>query len=359
MKGPYIRVRQEFYTVPNGSYRKFEETSQWYRTDNGKKTRDPLPRSLFSARLKPSPDDVDAPNSAAAYYTMNQWGRSSTFGNSMTAVNNKAYAKFLDLVRTSAGVGQNLAEYKQTIDLLHGTLSALRSPFKAFATAARRYAKQARFQPHELGRTALRDLGGAWLIWHFGVDPLIKDLYAICERLDERKNFEWRPVTASAQSSWLFDSTQKPGAFKWTNHEVYRGIVRTSAEVRLKDQMTAMMNDFGLINPASLAWEIVPFSFVVDWFYPVGAYLNSFSDLLGYETRNPNTTWYLTYFGRAMKTTQLWADGPWSEVQGCRIVRSLTGPTFKPPPFQLPERWSITRAATAIALLVQFLPKHQ
>lgn len=357
MKGPFTRVRQEFYTTASGTYRKFEERSTWYRTSDGVLPRAPLPRFLFNARLKPSPDDRDAPNSAAAYHAMNSWGRSSTFGNSMSAVNNKCYGKFLDAVRTAAGIGQNLVEYKQTVELLHGAIGALRSPLKAFATAARRYAKQARFTPHELGRTALKDLGGAWLIWHFGVDPLIKDIYNICERLDEHKNDEWRRVTVSSRSWWQYNMSQGPGAFNWTQDEWYDGVVRMSMEVRVKNQTTAMLNDFGLVNPASLLWEIVPFSFVIDWFYPVGAYLNSFSDLLGYETQNPNTTWYLTYFGRANKTTQFWLPGVWSEVQGCRIERSLKAPSFKLPPFQLPAKWSVTRAATAISLIVQFLPK--
>jgi hypothetical protein len=30
---------------------------------------------------------------------------------------------------------------------------------------------------------------------------------------------------------------------------------------------------FGLLNPAAVAWELLPFSFVVDWFLPVGRYL--------------------------------------------------------------------------------------
>lgn len=42
-----------------------------------------------------------------------------------------------------------------------------------------------------------------------------------------------------------------------------------------------MLNDFGLINPLSIAWELVPFSFVVDWAFPIGPYLESLSATAG------------------------------------------------------------------------------
>jgi hypothetical protein len=32
---------------------------------------------------------------------------------------------------------------------------------------------------------------------------------------------------------------------------------------------------FGLLNPLEVAWELVPFSFVADWFLPVGSYLSA------------------------------------------------------------------------------------
>lgn len=31
----------------------------------------------------------------------------------------------------------------------------------------------------------------------------------------------------------------------------------------------------GLTNPLSVAWELIPFSFVVDWFLPIGKYLDA------------------------------------------------------------------------------------
>lgn len=37
------------------------------------------------------------------------------------------------------------------------------------------------------------------------------------------------------------------------------------------------LNQLGLMNPLALAWELVTFSFVIDWFLPIGPVLNAMS----------------------------------------------------------------------------------
>jgi hypothetical protein len=41
----------------------------------------------------------------------------------------------------------------------------------------------------------------------------------------------------------------------------------------------------GLTNPVSLAWELLPFSFVVDWAWPLGDYFSQFDALAGVEVK--------------------------------------------------------------------------
>jgi hypothetical protein len=38
-----------------------------------------------------------------------------------------------------------------------------------------------------------------------------------------------------------------------------------------------MFSQLGLTSPISLGWELIPFSFVIDWFLPIGAALNAAS----------------------------------------------------------------------------------
>lgn len=52
--------------------------------------------------------------------------------------------------------------------------------------------------------------------------------------------------------------------------------------VRCEDSLKAVAANTGISNPALLAWELLPWSFVIDWFIPVGDYLESLSAFDGF-----------------------------------------------------------------------------
>lgn len=268
----------------------------------------------------------------------------------MHAVHNKAYDRFLDKVRTSVGLGQNLAEYKQTLGLIRSLIDALKHPIITFARQARRFGRSGKNK--DLTRFALKDLGAAWLTFHFGVEPLIKDLFAALERLDQQHAGITNRFKSSARGSWQYQK----GSSSWYTDSVdeqYDALVAFQADVVVVNPTTASLGDFGLLNPAAIAWEIVPFSFVVDWFYPVGSYLNSFTDLVGYKVTNPSSVWFLKFFGH--RTYRQPSGNQDSAISGYRFERWQEPFTFKVPPFRLPPGLSMTRGATGISLLLQAL----
>lgn len=352
MKGPYSKQTVVYY--PGQTDRSYYKDHTWYRTDNGQKFRCPLPRSMIVAEtVRPALYSRDCINSAVAYYAATQWGRSGMVGSSMTAVENKVYNKFKNAVSTTSSLGVNIVEYKQTLGMIQNTLAALRSPLKTFALQARRYAQQAKNK--NLFRTALKDTGDAWLAFHFGVEPLIKDFHATLERLEQQHtNSSWKRIVVHGNDRWSFKRGDY-SLYDWSYDENYHGIVRFQADVRMKSPTLALLSDFGVINPATLAWELVPFSFVVDWFIPIGSYLNSFSDFVGYETANPSKTWYLRFDGSQTYVERSRTDT--GKFKGCRIQRTLTPITFSVPPFRIPSALSPSRGATSISLLLQALPK--
>jgi len=82
---------------------------------------------------------------------------------------------------------------------------------------------------------------------------------------------------------------------------VYKGSVDGSFErgcevgitFALRNQTLYDLDRYGLLDPLSLAWELLPLSFVVDWFTGVGNFLDSWTRPLGLAFLDGYKTLYL------------------------------------------------------------------
>jgi hypothetical protein len=61
----------------------------------------------------------------------------------------------------------------------------------------------------------------------------------------------------------------------WTIYQVTR--VRYGIHYTMPSPLIAFLATTGFTNPINLGWELIPFSFVLDWFLPVGQYLEALS----------------------------------------------------------------------------------
>jgi len=77
------------------------------------------------------------------------------------------------------------------------------------------------------------------------------------------------PLGATVGAAAFDDYTRRIRRCKWI------------IEYEVDDTRLANLDDWGITNPALLAWELVPYSFVVDWFYPVGDWLSQVGYSLG------------------------------------------------------------------------------
>lgn len=58
---------------------------------------------------------------------------------------------------------------------------------------------------------------------------------------------------------------------------------RIKFHYRVDNEILRTLSQLSLTNPLEVAWELVPFSFVVDWMLPIGDYLSNMSALHGIE----------------------------------------------------------------------------
>lgn len=184
----------------------------------------------------------------------------------------KAYAKTKD---ADFNLFVALGEIKETIELLRNPISSL---LRAFSKAPGPYP----------GAHRLADaMSGSWLTWWYGIYPLYRDICAAIKLIQNPasiKGLGMRSVRAGVSSSGSKSYSTMTGvhSFIFSVDETTETKRKATAVVYYQLKLSGISKfegprALGLAYdqiPVNL-WELVPFSFVVDWFYDVGAWLSN------------------------------------------------------------------------------------
>lgn len=124
-------------------------------------------------------------------------------------------------------------------------------------------------------------MSGAWLNYTYGIAPLASDLHAIA--LSELKQETF--LSGRCIRDWDHVVQTKD------RYERGGGSVSYCYKfaLELANPITASLAGAGLTNPALIAWELTPFSFMADWVLPIGPYLEMLSSSTGF-TKKPGST---------------------------------------------------------------------
>ena len=134
------------------------------------------------------------------------------------------------------------------------------------------------------GKDARGAAGNAWLEYQYGWRPFMKDVQdAVNTLMDVMDLPNRREATVRASRKTARQTVTKDvRVFADPTENVYiRGdyIVDVEESLRVTWRLAPNAKDlparFGLINPLEVIWELVPFSFVADWFLPIGNYLSA------------------------------------------------------------------------------------
>lgn len=144
----------------------------------------------------------------------------------------------------------------------------------------------------------------SWLELQYGWMPLLQDMKSGAEFISHQLNVPFKRRFV-ARISKKTDLSALLSAMRWINPSVYvssreRQLVAYVSEPLSLPQLS------GLLDPELVAWEIVPFSFVVDWFLPVGDYLNARA-----FARRLSGTFVTT--DRTLREYSGFASKPWNE----------------------------------------------
>lgn len=173
--------------------------------------------------------------------------------------------------RSSNNLFESVAEYRQTLKLLS-------SPIKSFH----------RFITNTGPKIKLMRPDEAWLTYRYGVLPLIKDVTGIIKGLEQKTGHKRETTRAKGEISESRDESLSLGPGVGV---LFTYVANTTDYVKVRytsidEYIASVASNIGFTAKGFLTvpWELIPYSFVADWFANVGDYLNAIAPAPGYKS---------------------------------------------------------------------------
>jgi hypothetical protein len=195
---------------------------------------------------------------------------------------NAAVVKCLGKVSDAkVNVAVALAEAHKTSDLILSTARRIDRAYRALRKGNLKVvAKELNITPKRVHKT--------WLEYKYGWMPLLMDVKGSAEYFAQQNlvrpprfhcvaNIEETKSTSWPYTTGRYGGGTVNGSYFLSSH------LKTRVKVwcELSSPHISTIQQLGLTNPALIAWELVPFSFVLDWFVGVGDYLTAMTSLQG------------------------------------------------------------------------------
>jgi hypothetical protein len=194
----------------------------------------------------------------------------STPSPDFTVTDDEAMSQIYGQLRGNNNLVLDFAEWHQTRKMLKDTMrfGAYFDSFHATAKAQRAY-RSIRKGPSQDQRR-LDFLTAKWLEVRYGWTPLLSSIYDAMDQI-KNKNFDLN-VRVKGKHSVLVQKNRLSGDGSYGNPtRVATGTcsTRTKYIMYFKLDSGVQVYDWTTLNPVAIAWELMPLSFVADWFVNV------------------------------------------------------------------------------------------
>lgn len=219
----------------------------------------------------------------------------------LTSIRNELNAKAIKKFRErTALVAVSIAERKKTVaqagDLIHRTANVVEELIRLKKTLFSLKGRVGLARPggREIGDRIVDD----WLGFQYGIMPLAQDIWGVCAVIEDKVvnkpiRFTGRAqVTRSASTRSLTPQPYpaRPYTTSWVgtpNQFEQSSKTKSTFKVRIDAKMQQgsfrTAAQLGLTNPVEWIWELIPYSFVVDWFAGVGDYIGQLAAFEGLQ----------------------------------------------------------------------------
>lgn len=274
------------------------------------------------------------------------------------ALYNAAYANFTESISAAkAELGATLGEWKSSTSMIQNRATQLYNGFRAAKRGDLSGIKRA-WGKHAGLRPRLRAAGGHVLEYSFGWAPAVNDINSALEVLHNRL------PTFRAKGSKRIQGkgavVHNLGSISRITTMTWERGVYLRADVKVTNPNTLLAQQLGLVNLGSVAWELTPNSYIVDYFFNVGQFIDSFTDFVGLELdRESHTVFSKQNNASSERLNPGYTADPWWSAHNFAAQKvNVTRRGGIPRPrlsLNLPWNMSVSRASTSVARLLQLL----
>jgi hypothetical protein len=297
-----------------------------------------------------------------------------TIPSDWSGIKDTALEKVFNKLRGDPNLVVDVLEGKKTLQMVRNALN-VRKTLKDFLRNTVLSPPYKRIKGPSQGQRRLDYVTSKWLEYRYGWMPLIYSTYDLLEEVHRTQFGGYTLVTGRSGRSCHIVEVDTYG--------VYPTVKRTTTTDR-KDRYHLAMNfqrkdsksiyDWTSLNPASIAWELIPLSFVGDWFMNIGQTLELWENHIiysgqfrsGYETYTVKEERVATAYGAYASYPPLpTTPGDWASVisqKGKTVVkildrRVLTG-LPRPAGFRVRTELNSKRLLDAASLIQQLVGKR-
>jgi len=253
-----------------------------------------------------------------------------------------------------------LAEASKTSDLIYDTARRIDRAYRAFRKGdLRGIANNLNITPKKLHKS--------WLEYKYGWMPLLMDVKGAAEffaqqhveRPPKFKVTKRESITEQYRTVDMFPTYGGGADHEDVTNAICNYDVRVTYWCELSYPHLAALQQIGVTNPALVAWELVPYSFVFDWFIQVGDWLTALTAQNGVSVRRVcySTTEDLKYSNSSPPTTRSDVSYGYFQSGGDRVAFRRTyirapsvpsqGPLYPP----RANSFGFAKLVTSLALL--------
>lgn len=281
---------------------------------------------------------------------------------------NRALDKLYGKLRSETDLSIDLYQIKQTVNLVKDVGKVLINPTRAFYDAVHGFMRK-----HKV-RRGTKLAGSKFLEFQYGVKPTMDTIHAVTTDLVGSLVNPGGVFTVKARASakaedsrvLAVDGNYWSGAVPSEVDSTDSRRCELSITYTIGDAERNALSQFSSLNPVSMIYENIPFSFVLDWAIDVGGYLRMMETALlaglvfhsGYRTDTRKRTSKVTLMG----PVNLYGTTYWADASGDCDQRSLSRVLLKEMPLPvLPSlnlKMGSERLLSAASLLTNLLDRE-